>query len=111
MEKDPAGEIDLDDVSDWDFLKIMYDLFGVRRCAELVGWSVIFALSGVKDLKAMREDLEARGLSERTAYRAAADFKRLKDALEGHLRRDVTVEEVFRVVQEAASAKTGRSVV
>ena len=98
-------------VSDWEILKTMYELFGVRRCVELMGWAVLFALAGVDDLKALREKMEAEGLSERTAYRAAADFKRLKDALEDKVKRPVELTEVFEHVREEMAVKNGRGVV
>ena len=98
-------------VSDWEILKTMYQEFGVRRCVELMGWAVLFGLAGIDDLKSLREYMEQQGLSERTAYRAAADFKRLKDALEAKVNRRVELAEVFEHVRQETAAKNGRTVV
>jgi hypothetical protein len=44
----------------------------------------------------MREDLEARGLSQATAYKAAADFRKLGERLEDKEGRPFSFPEIFQ---------------
>jgi hypothetical protein len=73
---------DIDRVGGLEIWTELFKMFGPKRAAELVGWAVVWQLTGVSDLKAMREDLESRGLSQATAYKAAADVRRFVRRLE-----------------------------
>ncbi len=90
-----AKKRDLDDVGGVELMSEMFRLFGATRAAELIGWAVLWGVTGVKDAKQVRQDLEARGLSESTAYRAAADFRKLRDELEKKEQRTLTFADVI----------------
>jgi len=86
---------DLDDVGGVEVVTELFKMFGPKRGAELVGWAVLWGVSGVQDMKALREDLEARGLSQATAYKALADFRRLRERLEEKEHRPLTMPEII----------------
>jgi hypothetical protein len=87
----------VDDVGGLEIMTELFKMYGPKRGAELVGWAVVWGVSGaVKDMKALREDLEARGLSQATAYKAAADFRRLGERLEDKEHRPFTLPEIIQ---------------
>ena len=64
-----------------DMMDLLVDTVGVKRAAELIGWSLLWSLQGETSGLALRNKLEARGMTQRSAYRAIEDFKRVSDAL------------------------------
>ena len=90
-----------------ELLTEMYSLFGISRSMELFAWAVLWGVTGVEDVKAMREDLEARGMSHTSAWRAANDFRKLKQALEDKAGRQLSVKEVAALLQKENKSLAG----
>jgi hypothetical protein len=86
---------DIDDVSGLEILTELFKMFGPKRGAELVGWCVVWGVTGVKNAKEVREDLEARGLSQATAYKAASDVRKLRERLEDKQGRSFSLPEII----------------
>jgi hypothetical protein len=66
-------------------IQIMNETVGIKRSAELLGWAVLWGLSGelsgdtsVSDL---RRKLEAQGMTYASAYRAISDYRKVSDAI------------------------------
>jgi hypothetical protein len=97
---------DVDDVGGVEVMAELFSLFGTRRAVELIGWVVVWGVTGqINDLNSLREDMEARGLSKATAYRALVDFRKLREYLERKCDRVFSVAEVLATVKAAASQK------
>jgi hypothetical protein len=71
----------LDDMSGPEMIAAMLDHWGGKRTTQIIGWVVLFGLSGFKTGSEMRAYLEARGLSKSAMYRALADLKEFSDAV------------------------------
>jgi hypothetical protein len=91
-----AEKRDIDDVGGIELIKTMVEMFGMKRAAELTGWAVWWSMTGVKDVKALREDLQARGMSRASAFMAASDFRALKERLEQVEGKALSVPEVIQ---------------
>lgn len=64
-----------------DLWAIVEDVVGPRRTVELTGWALLWRLQGETSGAELRRKMEARGLHERAAYRALADYRRIGDRL------------------------------
>jgi hypothetical protein len=87
---------DLNQVGGLEIVTELFKMFGPKRGAELIGWAVVWGVTGVKDARQVRHDLEARGLSQATAYKAAADFRKLGERLEDKEGRPFSFPEIFQ---------------
>jgi hypothetical protein len=93
------GGRSIEDVGAVELLSELFTLFGTRRAVALIGWSTWWGVTGVTDLKQLRESLEARGLSYASAYRAAADFRKFRAHLESKKDGPVSVVEAVEVLR------------
>jgi hypothetical protein len=88
----------LDEMSGPEMIAAMVDRFGGKRTTEIIGWVILFGLSGFKTGSEMRAYLEARGLSKSAMYRALADLKQFSDALDADRGVKTAGQEVARKV-------------
>lgn len=65
----------------WKTLQVMNDTVGSKRSVELMGWVIVWGLQGETSGVALRNKLQAEGMTQRSAYRAIDDFRRVADAL------------------------------
>lgn len=80
------------EIGDLDLLNEMLALFGGRRTATLLGWALMFGLTGVES----RADMLASPIgSMPTRYRVLADYRALRGALiaKGYVLSEVGTEE------------------
>ena len=70
---------------------------------ELIGWSVLWGVQGVESVRTLRWELEEKGLSKSAIYRAAADFRRLKEHLEQVEGRKMESAEVIEELRKIAA--------
>jgi hypothetical protein len=88
---------DLSTVGDAEFFSALMTLFGAERAIGLAGWAVWWGMTGeIDNLKAVRERLQAEGLSRTAVYRALADFRRLREHLEATEQRQVSNADLLR---------------
>lgn len=71
----------VDGLSPLRMMQVMNDTVGIKRGAELVGWAVLWGLKGEPSGRELRLRLEEKGMTEASAYRALADYRRLGDAI------------------------------
>lgn len=71
----------IDGIPVWNLMQVMTQTVGVRRVGVLFGWAVLWQLKGEPNGRELRLKMEGQGLTEATAYRALADFRRIGDAL------------------------------
>ena len=64
-----------------DLWAVVEEVVGPRRSVELTAWALLWCLRGETDPTALRHKMEAQGLTERAAYRALADYRRIGDRL------------------------------
>jgi hypothetical protein len=99
-EEEQAGVVRVvDALSPGEFFKSMRDCFGTRRMIELIGYAVLWGVLGVDDLGSMRRRYEEAGLSERSMYRAAADYKKFGDYLFREHNQRLELKEMLRRMQ------------
>jgi hypothetical protein len=65
-------------LTDWRLLDEMRALLGVPHTARLLGWAMLFGLSGVETIDGIRH---ATWVSTGTRYKVASDFVSLHHAL------------------------------
>jgi hypothetical protein len=80
QEQERLGRI-VDGLPAGKLLQVMNETVGLKRSAELVGWAVLWGLQGAPSGRELRLRLEGQGLTEASAYRALADYRRVSDAL------------------------------
>lgn len=106
-ERTPAEQQRLDEILDsmnaGQLMSEMSCLFGVGRVAELIGWAVIWGLTGVQSVRELRSKLEDRGMSQASAYRAATDFKRFGDHLYAKYHRRYDLPELLEKMAYASN--------
>lgn len=96
----------IDDLTTWEFLSSFVERMGPQRTTELIGWSVLFGVIGVSDeLGKYRHELEAKGFSKSAAYRAAADFRLVKEYIQEKYDLDVPLSEVIEHLRESQQEK------
>jgi hypothetical protein len=88
----------LDEMSGPEMIAAMVDHFGGKRTTEIIGWVILFGLSGFKTGSEMRAHLEAKGLSKSAMYRALADLKEFSDVLDAERGVKTAGQEVARKV-------------
>jgi hypothetical protein len=88
----------LDDMGGLDLTGEMVRYFGGKRATELIGWALLFGLSGFKTGGEMRAYLEAKGLSKSAMYRALADLKKFADDLDAEQGVKTAGQEVARKI-------------
>jgi hypothetical protein len=88
----------LDEMSGPEMVAALLDYFGGKRTTQIIGWVVLFGLSGFKTGSEMRAYLESRGLSRSAMYRALADLKKFSDALDAERGIKTSGQEVARKV-------------
>lgn len=71
----------IDGLPPWKLMNVMTDTVGAKRLAVLFGWCVLWQLQGEPSGRDLRLKLEEKGMTEASAYRALADFRRIADAL------------------------------
>lgn len=71
----------VDGLPAWKLMQVMNETVGIKRSAELMGWAVLWGLSGESSVLELRRKLEEKGMTYGTAYRAINDFRKLGDAL------------------------------
>lgn len=71
----------VDGLPAWRLIQIMNETVGIKRSAELMGWAVLWGLSGETSGLALRQRLEEQGMTQATAYRAINDYKKVADAI------------------------------
>ena len=103
LEAPNDGRDMLRDYGDWELFTELMAFFGPQRTIGLVGWSVIWALTGVKDVSALRKDLEARGVSKSATYRAVADLKQFHAYLVERRGYSMDMTEVIKEISELSS--------
>lgn len=92
----------VDGLPAWKLIQVMNSTVGAKRSAQLIGWCVIWGLSGELSVVDLRRRLEAEGMTYVTAYRAINDFHKVGDALlslDGYAGSDV-----FRSMRVLAAA-------
>jgi hypothetical protein len=80
MDRKPVK--DIDDIPADEFFIELIKFFGPERAMALMGWSISLALLGVYDPPKIRKELEQKGLTKSSMYRALADFRRFGEHLE-----------------------------
>lgn len=90
-------------LNDLEFLAELLAFFGVSRASQLLGWAMIWGLTGRdRDLTAFRLELQEKGLGRSAAYVALSDYKRFAD----HIRTlEGTPVETERVVERLGQLK------
>jgi hypothetical protein len=88
----------LDEMSGAEMVGAMLDHWGGKRTTQIIGWVVLFGLSGFRTGTEMRAYLAARGLSKSAMYRALADLKEFSDALDADRGVKTTGADVARKV-------------
>jgi hypothetical protein len=82
---------DVDEVGDAELLSEFVSFFGAKRAVHLIGWAVLWGVTGVENGPDFRKKLAAQGVSRATAYRAALDFRRFGEHLESKEGRPVSM--------------------
>jgi hypothetical protein len=75
-----GGAMTQDEIGDVEFARELAGFFGVRRAAALIGYCVLFVVSGAKTRQDM---LNSPVLEFRTKYRVLADLKSFREHLVG----------------------------
>lgn len=78
-----------------EFMSELFSFFGPHRALQLMGWAVLWGVTGVENGPEFRAKLKERGISQATAYRASLDFRRFRDHVEFRMGHPVTMEEVL----------------
>jgi len=75
-----GGAMTAIEISDREMCAELVRFFGVRRAVGLLGWAMLFAVSGVES----RADMISADVGNwRSRYRVVADYRRFRDHLEG----------------------------
>jgi hypothetical protein len=108
-------------MSDWDFLVAFTNFFGLRRSSELIGLTLLWRAAGLVpasgelSVSKLVNDLEARGVSSKSAtYRAASDLGRFVEYFEECKVPGVTVVQLvdrLAQVQPQIASPVGEPVV
>jgi hypothetical protein len=80
MNKKPTR--DIEDIPADEFFIEFVKFFGPERAMALIGWCLSFSLIGVYDPPKIRKELETKGCTKSSLYRALADLRRFGEHLE-----------------------------
>jgi hypothetical protein len=100
-EQQPKPGRVLDELGAVGFMTEFFRFFGTGRALQLIGWAALWGVQGVENGPEFREELQRRGISRATAYRAALDFRRFKQFVEARAGHPVTNEELIADLEQA----------
>jgi hypothetical protein len=94
-EQQPERARVLEEVGTVEFMTEFFKFFGPHRALQLMGWAVLWGVTGVENSPEFRARLKERGISQATAYRASLDFRRFREWVEHRVGHPVTMEELL----------------
>lgn len=93
----------IDDIPDTEIIPLLVERFGFRRASQIVGYCVLWGLSGrVNDLAAYRSQLESNGLSRTSAFDVLKDLRDFRMWVEGEKPRRNEGSVVFPMMAKIA---------
>lgn len=106
-ERTPRDQQLLDDIVDGHlsplaFMAALQRFAGTRRMLEMVGFACLWGVVGVESVQGMRKQYDEAGLSQRAAYRCAADFQRFGTYLLETYGREVEMRQILRACRGIA---------
>jgi hypothetical protein len=87
-----------DNMGEFEMLRELVKFFGAERTIELMGWAVLWGLTGVKSVNDLRHRLEEQGFSKSSTYRAASDLRRWKEHLEAKRGQPISLNEAVQEI-------------